>query len=54
MDKEYQLQFDNKNPYQLRVGNLRVELKYGNNRKIEECILNILKQKLSKKDGGKI
>lgn len=46
MDKEYKLIFDNKNPYQLKVGDLMVEIKYSNNKKIEECILNILKQKI--------
>ena len=28
--------FDNKKPYQLRVENLLVEVKYGNNNQIEE------------------
>lgn len=46
--------FDNKKPYQLRVENLLVEVKYGNNNQIEECLLNILKRKLSKKSGGEI
>lgn len=50
MDKEDKLLFNNKNPYQLKVGDLTVEIKYSNNNKIEECILNILKQKM--KNGG--
>lgn len=50
MDKEDKLIFDNKNPYQLKVGDLTVEIKYSNNKKIEECILKILKQKME--NGG--
>ena len=35
------------NPYQLQVGDMFVEIKYSNsNKKINECILNILKAKM--------
>lgn len=36
---------NNKDLYQLQVGDMLVEMKYANNKEIEECILNILKQK---------
>lgn len=36
------------NPYRLKVGNMTVELKYSDNKRIDECILNILKQKIGK------
>ena len=35
-----------KNPYQLQVGEILVEMRYSkSNKKIDECMLNILKQK---------
>lgn len=35
------------NPYQLKVGDVIVEMTYSdNNRKFDECVLNILKQRL--------
>ena len=35
--------------YDIKVGNLNVEMNYSkNNKKIDECILNILKQKYKK------
>lgn len=40
---------NNKDLYQLQVGNMTVEFKYSeNDKKINECILNILKQKIGK------
>lgn len=34
---------------ELKVGNINVEMNYSrNNKKIDECILNILKQKIGK------
>ena len=38
----------NKNLYRLQVGDMLVEMKYSNNKKIEECMLNILKHKIGK------
>jgi transketolase C-terminal domain/subunit len=41
--QEYLLKM--KNPYQLRVGDMYVTLEYSeNNKKFDECILNILKE----------
>lgn len=38
---------NNKKPYQLQFGDMMVEIRYSNgNKKINECILNILKQKI--------
>lgn len=35
------------NPYQLKIGNMIVELEYSeNHKKFNECMLNILKQKI--------
>lgn len=48
MKEEYQFLFNDKTPYQLQVGNLIVGMKYSSNKKIEECVLNILKQKFQK------
>lgn len=40
---------NNRKVYELKVGNINVELDYSNNdRKIDECMLNILKQKNKK------
>lgn len=37
---------DEEKVYELKVGNLNVEMSYSkNNKKIDECMLNILKQK---------
>lgn len=41
---------NNKDLYQLQVGNMTVEFKYSeNNKKINECMINVLRQK--KKNG---
>jgi len=38
-----------KNPYQIKVGNMVVNIEYSKNyKKFNECILNILKQKIGK------
>lgn len=38
--------FNNKDLYQLQVGNMTVEFKYSeNDKKINECMVNVLKQK---------
>lgn len=35
--------------YELKVGNVKVEMTYAkSNKKIDECILNILKQKMER------
>lgn len=35
--------------YELKVGNINVEMSYSkSNKKIDECMLNILKQKIKK------
>lgn len=40
---------NNKDLYQLQVGNMTVEFKYSENcKKFNECMLNILKQKIGK------
>lgn len=36
---------NNKKLYQLQIGEILVEVKYSNNKKIEECMLHILEQK---------
>jgi hypothetical protein len=37
---------NNKHLYQLQIGNMTVEFKYSeNDKKIDECMINILKQK---------
>lgn len=37
------------NPFQLQVGEMLVEIKYSScNKEINECMLNILKQKIRK------
>lgn len=37
------------NPYQIKVGNMLVNIEYSKNyKKFNECILNILKQKIGK------
>lgn len=37
---------NNKDLYQLQVGNMTVEFKYSeNNKKIDECMINVLRQK---------
>ena len=37
---------NNKDLYQLQVGNMTVEFKYSeNNKKINECMINVLRQK---------
>lgn len=49
MDKkimDYQKKTDN--PYQLKVGEMQVKMKYSqNNKKFNQCLLNILKLKSS-------
>ena len=38
---------NNKDLYQLQVGNMTVEFKYSeNDKKINECMVNVLKQKI--------
>lgn len=38
---------NNKDLYQLQVGNMTVELKYSkNDKKINECMINVLRQKI--------
>lgn len=40
---------NNNGTYQLQVGDMVVEIKYSScNKKIDECILNILKHKIGK------
>lgn len=40
---------NNKALYQLQIGNITVEFKYSENeKKINECMLNILRQKIGK------
>lgn len=39
---------NNKKACELKIGNIDVEMKYSNNRNINECMLNILKQKIKK------
>lgn len=37
------------NPYQIKVGNMVVNIEYSkNSKKFNECMLNILKQKIGK------
>ncbi len=37
------------NPYQIKVGNIIANIEYsGNYKKFNECVLNILKQKIGK------
>ena len=38
-----------KNPYEIKVGNMFVNIEYTkNDKKFDECMLNILKQKIEK------
>ncbi len=40
---------NNKDLYQLQVGNMTVEFKYSeNDKKINECMINVFKQKIRK------
>lgn len=40
---------NNKDLYQLQVGNMTVEFKYSeNDKKINECMINVLRQKIRK------
>ncbi len=40
---------NNKDLYQLQVGNMTVEFKYSeNDKKIKECMINVLRQKIGK------
>ena len=40
---------NNKDLYQLQVGNMTVEFKYSeNDKKINECMINVLRQKIGK------
>lgn len=40
---------NNGNIYELKVGNIKVEMDYSKNgKKFDECMLNILKQKIKK------
>ncbi len=46
MKQKFECLVNNKNLYQLQVGNMTVEFKYSeNDKKINECMINILKQK---------
>lgn len=46
MKQKFEGLVNNKNLYQLQVGNMTVEFKYSeNDKKINECMINILKQK---------
>lgn len=48
MKKKYECLVNNNDSYQLQVGDMLVEMKYSNNKRIEECILSILRQKIGK------
>ena len=49
MKQKSQCLVNNNGTYQLQVGDMIVEIKYSIcNKKIDECILNILKQKIQK------
>lgn len=48
MKKKYECLVNNNDSYQLQVGDMLVEMKYSNNKRIEECILSILGQKIGK------
>ena len=46
MKQKFECLVNNKNLYQLQVGNMTVEFKYSeNDKKINDCMINILKQK---------
>lgn len=46
MKEKFECLVNNKDLYKLQVGNIIVELKYSeNDRKINECMINVLKQK---------
>lgn len=45
MKKKYECLVNNNNLYQLQVGDMSVEMEYSNDKKIEECIINILRKK---------
>lgn len=45
MKKKYECLVNSTDSYQLQVGDMLVEMKYSNNKRIEECILSILRQK---------
>lgn len=49
MKQEFECLVNNNDLYQLQVGNITVEFKYSEKcKKINECMLNILKQKIEK------
>ena len=48
MNKKYEYLVNNNDSYQLQVGDMLVEMKYSNSKRIEECILSILRQKIGK------
>ncbi len=43
-NQEYRL-LKKESSYNLQVGNIIIEMQYSNNKNINECIFNILKQK---------
>ena len=46
MNQKSERLVNNKDLYQLQVGNMTIEFKYSeNDKKINECMINILKQK---------
>lgn len=45
MEKEYKNILNDKTSCQIKVGDMVVKMKYANNRKMKECILDILKRK---------
>lgn len=45
MKKKCECLVNNNDSYQLQVGDMLVEMKYSNNKRIEECILSILRHK---------
>ena len=46
MKQKSELLVNNKDLYQLQVGNMTVEFKYSeNDKKINECMINVLRQK---------
>lgn len=49
MKQEFSCVINTENPYLLQVGEMLVEMKYAEqSKKIEECVLNILKLKIGK------
>lgn len=46
MKQKFERLVNNKDLYQLQIGNMTVEFKYSeNDKKINECMINILRQK---------